>query len=143
MEFAWKAPRQSVSVMGDLRRPTSIRFNDFGNIDEMVRVEEPDQEPDVSHITGRYRYEALDIKATIVERKGGACLDTTGCFGAAEFSLERIADGIWRAKPAGASRVAFIGGILTFCPAGFGFANFQTRPLLFRRVLSMREGLDH
>jgi len=134
MEFAWKAPKQSVGLIGDVRRPTGIRFNDFGNIDEMVRAQGCAPELDVGMMLGRYRYEALGIDANIFQRDEKLWMGVAGGFSLVEFSLEPIAEGIWRARSAGASRVAFIGGILTFGHGGFTFANFQTRPVSFRRI---------
>jgi hypothetical protein len=148
----WKDPKQSVTLLGDFARPSAVRFEDFGNVDEFVRVDAVTG-VDAGVILGSYRSEGILTMATISKRemaqgemarretakgetaKGetGPRLTTVGRFGTAQFDLECIAEGIWKTKPA---RLPFLGGLLSFDPdaLSFRFSNYQTRDLLFRRV---------
>jgi D-aminopeptidase len=127
----WKDPKQSLTFIGDLGQPEAVRFSDFGNVDECVRVK-PVVAPDVSAIAGHYRSDATGTVATIVLTEAGPRLTTAGRFGSAVFDLECVATDIWRTKPAG---LAFLGGLLCFDrnATSFHFSNYQTRPLPFRR----------
>jgi len=128
----WKDPKQSLMLKGDFAQPAAVRFKDFGNIDECVRIE-PVTQADADVIAGRYRSEAIGTTATVSMTDAGPRLTTVGRFGSAVFDLECIASGIWRTKPA---KLPFLGGLLSFDRAAgtFRFSNYQTRALVFQRI---------
>jgi len=127
----WKDPKQSLTLKGDFAQPTSVRFNDFGNVDECLRVEAV-KHAVVGTIAGRYRAEGIGTTATVSMTDAGPRLTTTGRFGSAVFDLECIAMNIWRTRPA---KLPFLGGLLSFDRDGktFRFSNYQTRAVVFRR----------
>jgi len=128
----WKDPKQSLTLQGDFAQPAALRFNDFGNVDECVRVETPTV-ANAEIIGGRYRSDGIGTTATVSHTDAGPRLTTVGRFGTAVFDLECIATGIWRTRPA---RLPFLGGLLSFDPNAtcFRFSNYQTRDLVFQRV---------
>ncbi len=124
--------KQTLSPVGDPAKPTSIRYSDFGNAEELVAVR-IDEDPDLTTIVGSYRSDATGTDATIWVADGDARLRTVGPFGWAEYSLVYLAPGIWRTK-AGAG--LSVGGVLSFDEqvAGFRFASSRTRGLTFRAI---------
>jgi D-aminopeptidase len=120
-----------VTLGGNQVRPASVRFSDFGNVDDLAWVP-PVDDPDMSAIVGRYRSSTTGTDATICETSDGPWLSTIGRFGSAEFKLECLANGIWRAK---STSYSFFGGILLFDGDGgaFRFSSLRTRALRFRR----------
>jgi hypothetical protein len=111
-------------MIGDPAQPLSIRYHDFGNLDELVWVP-PVANPIAGAIIGSYRSTATGTQATICETELGPRLSMEGRFGSVTYPLECIASGIWIAKP----------GILSFDQdgAGFRYFNYSTRGLPFRR----------
>ena len=126
--------KQSVTLVGDCEQPQAIYFNDFGRRDELLRQVAPEN-PDGRPIVGRYRSEPISTTATITVTETQTELRTEGRFGSTVYKLECLAKGIWKATPAVASRVVYLGGILSFQPDGrkFQYSNFQMRFLPFRR----------
>ena len=119
-----------VTLMGKRGHPTSIRFSDYGNLDDLVLVP-PVETPDTGAIAGRYRSELTGTQLTILEGEGGATMSSVGRFGSAQFTLECLAQGTWRAtNPATA-----YGIILLFDGnnAGLRVSSVRTRMLPFRR----------
>ncbi len=129
-----KDSKYTIELFGDPARPSSIRFTDYGNIDELEAVE-PAQTSDVASIAGGYRSAATGTEVTIFDAEGGPQLKTVGRFGSMIDGLECLAKGIWRAKER--SPVPH-GGILVFNEDGTGFhwTNRNTRKLPFRRCRS-------
>jgi CubicO group peptidase (beta-lactamase class C family) len=121
-----------VLLVGDPQSPSSIKFTDFGNSDELIRVE-PAEKPDTAAIAGRYRSDPTDTEAIISHAPGGAQLNTRGRFGSSMYLLECLADNIWRTRP---TRLPFLGGILLFDAdrAKFRYSNLLMRQLPFHRV---------
>jgi CubicO group peptidase (beta-lactamase class C family) len=122
--------KHTVMLRGDPEKPSAIRFSDFGNPDELVRVE-PVGGSDVREIAGRYRSVATGTEATFPCSQDGPQLHTVGPFGSATYALECIAAGLWRAtSPMPRS------AILSFDQdaASFRFSSWLTRALPFRRV---------
>jgi D-aminopeptidase len=133
----WPAPpfsqlKQSMIFVGDRESPTALRFNDFGNEDELPRVRTVD-EPDASALIGCYRSDATRTEATICESGADIVLRTVGRFGSATFELVSLADGVWRAV----SRLPWMGGVLSVNrdEKGFRFSTARNRALPFRRVV--------
>jgi len=122
---------QEVTVVGDPLRPTSIRFGDYGNFDELVAMN-PGERTEMGATGGRFRSDTTGTEATISDSADGPRLVTVGRFGSVVYSLEYLADDIWRAR---SKDVAFLGGILSFDEdrQGFRFSNYRTWALQFRR----------
>jgi D-aminopeptidase len=129
--FIWSEARQSMTLRGDRAQPSSILFSDFGNVDELLRVDER-AAGDPEAILGRYRCETANIEATISQADGAPRLQTRGRFGSATYELEHLAERIWRTRP---GRLQFLGGVLSFDAAAgsFSYSNWLTRPLQFRK----------
>lgn len=119
-----------VTLAGPRENVTSIRFSEFGNVDELVRVV-PTNEP-VEAISGRYRSDGAGVEATISDTPDGPLLGTAGRFGSSAFRLERLAPRLWRATATGPMPWR---GILSFDDDGaaFRFSSLRTRALPFRR----------
>jgi len=125
--------KMKLTLMGETEKPTSISLDDFGNRDELQSVPPPeaaDEEP----IAGSYRSATTGSEATISRSDEGARLITTGRFGSAQYNLECLSAGIWRAR---SRDVMPWGGILSFDTRHtvFHFSNLRTRALPFRRVV--------
>jgi hypothetical protein len=122
--------KQSVRLTGDPEKPGSIVFNDFGNRDDLLRVQLV-EESNVALIAGRYRSIGVGVDATISDTEDGPQLLTVGRFGSAKYSLECLTDGVWRATSAMPRS-----GILSFDHDAevFGFSSWLTRALPFQRV---------
>ncbi len=125
--------KQTLILQGDRAQPTSILLDDFGNVDEL-HVASPVNKASFHGMAGTYRSDTTRTEAVISESGDGAQMKTFGRFGSMEFSLECIADGIWRARPANAPFP--LGGVLSFDPVntGFSFSTSRMRLLPFRRV---------
>jgi D-aminopeptidase len=121
-----------LTPVGDPTNPSSIRCNDFGNLDELIAVLSV-AGADASAIVGQYRSDTTGIEATIVETDGGPELSTAGRFGTASYTLENVAAGIWRA--ASMSQIPWGGGLSFDADrAAFRFSSAQrTLALVFRR----------
>jgi hypothetical protein len=121
---SWGDPREGVSMIGDPVQPRAIRYHDFGNVDELVRVPEADH-ASAESIVGTYRSIATNTRASISKSEAGLRLTLNGKFGSVVYPLECIASDVWVAKP----------GLLSFGGDGTGFRyfNYSTRGLLFRR----------
>jgi hypothetical protein len=123
--------KMALTLIGDSEKPSSIRFIDFGNPDDLVVVQ-PAANEDVDAIAGQYRSETTGTDATIAGTNDAARLTTVGRFGSAEFTLECLADRIWRA--ASTSAMPW-GGTVLFDDdgGGFRFSSSRTPALRFRR----------
>jgi hypothetical protein len=125
--------KQGVILNGAPPRPSSVRLSDFGNLDDLTLLP-PAAKPSVSAIAGGYCSAGTGTSAVICETADGPHLRTQGKFGSAEFRLECIGSGTWRARSTGLR--AWYGGILSFesSSAGFRFSNYCTRALPFQRA---------
>jgi CubicO group peptidase (beta-lactamase class C family) len=123
--------KQSVALMGNRSRSSAIRFDDFGNIDELTFVE-PSPNGDAAGIAGSYRSKSTGTRITILVTDKGPRLITIGRFGSAKYRLECLGEGIWRAR---SFTAAAWGGIVTFDRAGadLRFATGRTWSLPFER----------
>lgn len=124
--------RHGVTLLGDPAQPASIQFSDFGELDELVRVE-PAARPGVGAAAGRYRCEAMRSEATIFDADGGPRMSAVGPFGSVEYRLESLADGIWRAGSPNVlgprNSVVSLDGRDRLL-----FSTYLTRTLPFRRI---------
>jgi D-aminopeptidase len=126
----FRSERQTVTLIGDPERPSSIQFSDFGNVDTLTR-QKPPERINVGDIVGRYLSKTTRVDATIAGTEEGPRLTTCGPFGSVSYRLECLADGIWRAKLAPGD---YWGGILLFDHTDtFLFCSPRTRMLRFRR----------
>lgn len=120
--------RQSLLLRGDAVRPASVALSDFGDADELARVELAGS-IDVTAIAGRYRSDAIDVEVTISDSAEGLRMNSVGRFGATVYTLQCIADRIWRAS----GYPAYLGGILSFDTRGAAF-DFTFGPGTISRV---------
>jgi D-aminopeptidase len=118
--------KYAITLIGDRQNPEAIRFSDYGNIDDLMRIA-PVNNSDLTSIIGTYRSESIGVEAKISE----AGMWIKGHFGSIEYALESLARGVWRAKAASES-VSWLGGILCFEETGFRFWCQNTRALPFR-----------
>jgi CubicO group peptidase (beta-lactamase class C family) len=129
----WHYLKLVITPRGDAETPQSLRFESFGNVDELMRVSEIGMsEPEPDAILGHYRSVETATVAALFKDGQGVTLHTTGPFGSAVHSLERLAQGVWRAR---SSKASFLTGILSFeadC-RGFDYSNSRTWALSFKR----------
>jgi D-aminopeptidase len=126
--------RTSIKVNGDPERPASLCLDDFGNRDELVRVSTAGG-ADACAIAGRYRSDTTGSEVTIFDTVEGPRMRTTGRFGAALFSLQRLAATLWRARAIGGGVILPPSSVLSFNAESseFRYSNSLTRNLQFRR----------
>ncbi len=125
--------KQAITPTGAPETPTSIEFDHFGTLDELVALR-PSETTDLGTVAGRYRSATTGTEVTICETAEGPRLKAAGRFGSAEMGLEYLADRVWRARP---SALFPPGGILSFDAdaASFHFSSFRTWFLPFRRII--------
>jgi CubicO group peptidase (beta-lactamase class C family) len=87
----------AIERTGDLVRPAAIRFTDFGNVDELIALGAP-ATTNVTTIAGEYISPTTGTQISISATSDGPRLVSAGRFGSAEYRLECIAEGIWRAQ---------------------------------------------
>jgi CubicO group peptidase (beta-lactamase class C family) len=123
---------QTISLIGERALPSGLRFNDFGAVDELVRVEAPSN-PGLGALEGRYSSEPTGTEVVISRIDGTPTLHTHGRFGTASYALQCLTEGVWQAR---SPVVTFKGGILSLDEdeRGFHFSTLSTRALPFRRV---------
>jgi len=116
---------------GDPQAPATLRLTDYGNGDELIR-QAPPQDIDVSSIVGLYRSDSTDSEAIVSQTDAGPYLYASGSFGSVQYTLECLAEGIWRAQSTGPHP---FGGILLFDKDAttFRFSTRSNRLLLFRQ----------
>jgi CubicO group peptidase (beta-lactamase class C family) len=126
--------RQGVVLVGNREKPEAVRLNDFGNCEDLVRVEQA-EEPRANSVVGHYRSESTGTEATISQTERGARLSTIGRFGKSSHELESLARGVWRSTVANPLMLPRT-GILSFDEDGqtFRYFNATTRALAFKRV---------
>ena len=120
--------RQFVDVSwGAGPEPERLHFHHFGEVDELVPLEPCDARA----VPGHYRSNATGTEATVDPT--GTRLSFRGRFGATEYDLETLSDGIWRARAANAPLPW--GGIVQTAPdkAAFDFSTPRTLRLRFER----------
>jgi D-aminopeptidase len=107
--------------------PSVLTFFDYGNRDDLVRVEESAGAD--APIGGSYR-SAAGIEATIRRQGADAFLDTRGAFGRLRYPLVHLGGPIWRAMPIHKA----VGGVLVFDESGgFRFSSNRTWALGFEK----------
>src|SRR5262249_49696365 len=102
--------RVEIEVRGPSDRPKSIRLSDFGNEDDLLKVE-PATNPNTDEILGRYVYETTGTTAIISKIDDTVKLNTLGRFGSLEYELEYLADALWRAT---SKQITFVHAVLLF-----------------------------
>jgi D-aminopeptidase len=124
--------KQSVGFVGSRFKPSAIRFDDFGNLDELIPVE-PTPNADVAMIAGSYRSKSTGTHITLSATAEGPRLITVGRFGSARYSLECLGEGLWRAK---SLTPAKWGGVVSVDRAGaeLRFMTGRTWSLPFERI---------
>lgn len=123
--------KQSVTVVGIADDPHSIRLSDFGNVEELQRVE-PVSRTRQQAFVGAYWAKGIATRARVCESDGELECITEGHFGSVRYQLECIGERAWRAK---CREVWWLGGILYFEAdhSAFRFSTYRTRALVFRR----------
>jgi D-aminopeptidase len=124
----------AVMLEGNRSEPESIRLTEFGHRDSLVR-QPPANELNGGAIAGSYRSDITATEATISHAENSPRLRTVGRFGSAQFALECLTDGVWRAKSMSPTAWGGLGGILSFDArkSAFHFSSVRTSRLLFRR----------
>lgn len=122
-------PRYALQPVGGPSNPAAVYFEDCGLVDELQPLVREDV-PDARVPTGRYHSPSIATEARITLERSGPRLTTTGPFGFAEFSLERLGKRVWRAISADPMPW---GGILSFEDGArsFQFSSLRTRALRF------------
>jgi len=125
--------KQSVTLIGDPTQPTAVRFDDFGNVEELSAVG-PGNERDGREIVGRYRSEGTATDAVIFAADGKLQLRTIGRFGSISYDLECIAERVWLTRAT--MSVAQWSGTLSFAAdnRSFQLSNWSNRALAFKRI---------
>lgn len=124
----------AISLVGGPTSPSAIRLNDFGDYDDLTRVE-PVVGARVGAVEGRYRSASIKTDVLITLTDKGARMDTVGRFGSAVHHLECLAHDIWRSSPDNELALP-PWSILCFSEdfSSFRFSNVLTRNLCFRRI---------
>lgn len=127
----WSFIKRSLTLVGTPDEPVSIRLDDFGNIDELVRVKLP-AKAGLGTYAGRYRSDATGCEAVLCESGHGARLIATGRFGSAPYDLVHLGECVWRARPASPMN---LGGVVSISKDGteLQFFSYGNRALPFRR----------
>jgi CubicO group peptidase (beta-lactamase class C family) len=122
--------KMSVTPVGDSLEPVTVLFDDFGNRDELHRV--VPERKSAGHFVGRYRHDATRTELTIFAAAEGVRMHTEGRFGSADFTLECLAENIWRAR---STTSMSWGGFLVFSEdaSGLQYTTLRTRALPFDR----------
>ena len=122
----------AMTVVGEPEHPRSIRFDEFGNLDDLNSVP-PVDVSDAEAIVGCYRSEATGTQLTILKGDDGPRLSSGGRFGSNQFTLYCLGRRIWQAKPLNIANLG--GGILLFDGdyAAVRFSSDRTWMLPFRR----------
>lgn len=128
----WSFIKRIVTLLGDPANPSSLTLSDFGNRDELMRVNTPHQ-ANIEAVTGRYRSETTGTDILIDRKDNSAWMHTRGRFGSMDYELSCLAEGVWRANSAIS---IFLDGVLSFDSntAAFHLSSYNTRSLPFRRV---------
>lgn len=126
--------KQSILPLGDPTKPSAVRLNDFGNLDELQSVQ-PDHNANLNAVTGTYRSDTADVDAIVSVSGGNLELVTNGRFGSMIYDdLKNLTKGVWLARPTGGAKEWF-GSILSFTRDGLMFRSYAIpNPLPFRRV---------
>ena len=127
----WNHMQLGVVLEGNRVCPSAIRFDDFGNVDELVAVEPP-QFVNWARIIGRYHSSTVGASAAVTAIDETLTLNTQGWFGAVTYKLEIVAGNIWRAR---SNSAIPWDAMLTFGEDGrsFLFTTMRTKALTFHR----------
>jgi D-aminopeptidase len=120
------------ALSGNCEAPDSVQFDDFGNTDELTRVDQIDGD-DGRTILGNYVSDTNGTTAWIETGQSGVQMTTVGRFGSVRFALEPLAKNIWAAQ---SSDPLPWSGVLSFSDGkqDFTFSSLRSPNILFRRV---------
>lgn len=128
----WGYLRQAITPIGELERPSAVMFDDFGNKEELMRVED-EQERRLSESAGVYRCDCIGAEIRLEQAASGAMAITTGRFGSTEYALRSLSERVWEAA---AKDSDHWGCVLVLSPdrRSLRLSTWNTRGLAFRRV---------
>lgn len=120
----------TLTLVGDAQHPKEVELNDFGELDELERIEPARDTPPLWQ--ARYRSAELGAEAIIDVRNDGATLKMVSALGAREFCLTQLSANVWTIAdaPGAATR-----GLVDFSAdgSGFHFSSLRLRGLRFTR----------
>ena len=124
--------KYSITLVGGAEFPTEILFEDFGNRDKLSVVRSG-KGASAQPIMGCYRSDSTETEVAIDSADDGATMRSVGRFGAVEFRLECLTEGVWRSSTTGCNQWP---GLLAFDRdyRTLRYTNLRTRELPFRRV---------
>ena len=123
-----------VQFVGDPVTPSSIRVKDFGNRDELFRVNAPNAD-DFGVIAGQFRSDATGTDATVSLAESGPQIRFNGRFGSVVHKLRHLSENIWRTTPTD-PLILPMWGMVVFDQdkTTFKVCNFLNRNVRFRRT---------
>jgi len=121
-----------IRVAGDGEKPAAVRFVDFGDSDELTRLETAGESTEAAMI-GRYRNERLGIELAISKQAYGLRLHCVGAFGSADYELALLGKAVCWARSLSAMPWR---GVLSFADScqTLRFTTARTVGLVFRRL---------
>ena len=128
----WSYLRQSITPVGRLERPTAVIFDDFGNKEELVRVED-EPEARLGASAGVYCCDSIGAEVRLEQSSVGATATTVGRFGSTQYVLRPLSERVWEAA---ARDNEHWGCVLVTSPGGraLRLSTWNTRALPFRRI---------
>jgi D-aminopeptidase len=129
---AFRSAKQRVEFLGSNQRPSSIRFFDFGNVEELISIESVDNLAPIA-IEGKYESESTGTVIESFSYGDALYMTATGRFGSTKFMLKCLAKDIWQAKSTTAMPW---GGVLTLSNDGrsFELSTARNPRLVFRQM---------
>lgn len=111
----------------------AMHWSEFGTTDEFAPLTAAECD-ESTLITGCFDSLETRTRTSIGRGSAGVRWQTTGAFGSASYELICLGSRVWRARTHSAMPW---GGVLTFDRnyRGFGFSNYRTRGLAFRRAV--------
>jgi len=128
----WSHLKKTITPVGILESPRAIILDDFGNVEELVRVDlRPDA--DVGGIAGVYRCDSLGAEARIESSPHGPALVTTGRFGSVRYVLRPVSGRLWEVTT---NSTEHWGGVLVVSAdrRSIALSTWNTHALRFRRA---------
>jgi len=123
--------QQHIHLVGNREHPEALRLQEFGNWDELVAVS-TEARTSTDRIRSRYRSDAASVDALVSGPDAELQMTTVGPFGSARFTLEPLAENVWRAR---STDPMSWGALLAFdqVSGSFKLNTTRTRGLQFRR----------
>jgi D-aminopeptidase len=128
----WSFIKRIVTLRGDPANPSSVTLSDFGNRDELTRVNTPRQ-VNIEAIIGRYWSDTTGTGILIDRKEDEVRMHARGRFGSMDYELSCLEEGVWRVNSAIS---IFLDSIITFDhdASALYLSSYNTRSLPFRRV---------